>query len=161
MQIRLATQSDYNAVWEIFSRVIQSEDTYVFSADTPKTDLAKYWFAPYMRTYVVEDQGQIVGTYIQKPNQIDLGSHVANCSYMVHPEAQSRGIGKRMCQHSIDEAKRFGFVAIQFNIVLSTNTAAVGLWKSFGFDIIGTTPKGFYSEKLGYIDTYIMYKSLG
>ncbi len=99
-------------------------------------------------------------TYILKPNQLDLGNHVANCSYMVDPKAQGKGIGKLMCQHSIDTARDMGFKAIQFNIVVSTNIGAVKLWKKFGFKIIGTTPKGFRHSQLGFVDTYIMYKEL-
>lgn len=160
MTIRKATKSDIEPVWEIFSEVIKTGDTYVFRPDTPKSDLTKHWFADYMETYVLEDQGRILGTYIIKPNHIDLGSHIANCSYMVHPNARGKGIGKKLCQHSIDMAKTHGYEGIQFNIVVSTNTAAIALWKKFGFEIIGTTPKGFRHAQRGLVDTYIMYKDL-
>ena len=39
--IRKATDNDYNAVWEIFHAVIQSEDTYIYSANTPKEKLTE------------------------------------------------------------------------------------------------------------------------
>ncbi len=160
MHIRKALSADYDQVWEIFSKVIQTADTYVFDPDTPKTALKKYWFADYMSTFVAEEDGTIKGTYIIKQNQMDLGNHIANCSYMVHPDAQGKGIGKIMCEHSLEFAKESGFKAIQFNIVVSTNEAAVGLWKKYGFEIIGTTPNGFRHKDLGFVDTYIMYKKL-
>lgn len=160
MKIRKATPNDYDAVWNIFKNVIQTGDTYVFDPNTPKLALQKHWFADYMQTFVVEENSEILGTYILKPNQIDLGNHVANCSYMVNPEAQGKGVGKLMCEHSIQQAKDSGFLAIQFNIVVSTNTVAVKLWEKFGFEIIGTTPNGFRHQKLGLVDTYIMYKAL-
>lgn len=160
MKIRKATSNDYDAVWNIFKNVIQTGDTYVFDPNTPKSALQKHWFADYMQTFVVEENDEILGTYILKPNQIDLGNHVANCSYMVNPEAQGKGVGKLMCTHSIQQAKDSGFLAIQFNIVVSTNTVAVKLWEKFGFEIIGTTPNGFRHSKLGLVDTYIMYKAL-
>ncbi|WP_420603783.1 GNAT family N-acetyltransferase [Flagellimonas sp.] len=160
MNIRKATASDEDQVWEIFSEVIQTADTYVFDPNTPKSDLKKHWFADYMDTFVLEDQGKIHGTYIIKPNQIDLGNHIANCSYMVGPNAQGRGIGKKLCEHSIQFAKEKGYHAIQFNIVVSTNKGAVALWKKYGFEIIGTTPNGFRHPKLGLVDTFIMYKAL-
>lgn len=158
--MRKATTEDYNKVWEIFYAVIQTEDTYVFHPQTPKTALQKYWFAPYMHTYVYEEAGKILGTYVVKRNQLDLGSHIANASYMVHPNAQGKGIGKQLCQHSLEIAKEKGFIGMQFNIVVSTNVAAVKLWQKFGFAIIGTTPKGFRHRELGLVDTYIMYKEL-
>jgi L-amino acid N-acyltransferase YncA len=160
MHIRKAIDQDRHEVWEIFTAVIQTGDTYVFAPDTPKEDLDKIWFAPYMETYVLEDNGEILGTYVIKPNQIDLGSHIANGSYMVHPKAQGRGIGNLLCEHSLIEAKRFGFKAMQFNIVVSTNKVAVKLWQKHGFEIIGTIPEGFNHLELGYVDAYIMFRKL-
>lgn len=127
MKLRKATTSDYDAVWKIFSQVIQSGDTYVFDPKTPKADLQKHWFASYMQTFVVEQDGEILGTYIIKPNQIDLGNHIANCSYMVSPAAQGKGVGKLLCEHSIQTASKTGYLGIQFNIVVCTNSVAVAL----------------------------------
>lgn len=160
MNIRKATELDFDKVWEIFSKVIKTGDTYVFNPCTPKNDLKKHWFTDYMETYVIENEGEILGTYIIKPNQIDLGNHIANCSYMVDPNAQGKGIGTKLCEHSLQRATENGFEGIQFNIVVSTNKAAVELWKKYGFEIIGTTPNGFRHAELGLVDTYIMYKSL-
>jgi len=160
LNIRKATETDYNKVWEIFSKVIETGDTYVFNPNTPKSALKKHWFADYMKTYVIEENGEILGTYIIKPNQIDLGSHIANCSYMVNPNSQGKGIGKKLCEHSLKIARENKFEGIQFNIVVSTNKGAVELWRKYGFEIIGTTPKGFKHSELGLVDTYIMYKDL-
>ncbi|CAL2103021.1 GNAT family N-acetyltransferase [Tenacibaculum sp. 190130A14a] len=160
MGIRKATLADYDAVWNIFSRVIQTGDTYVFNPNTPKRDLAKHWFANYMETFVYEEGVRVLGTYIIKANQLDLGNHVANASYMIHPEAQGKGIGKQLCEHSLETARNSGFKAMQFNIVVSTNIGAVKLWERFGFKIIGTTPNGFRHVQLGFVDTYIMHRSL-
>ena len=160
MNIRKAIETDIDQVWQIFSEVIKTGDTYVFDPNTPKKDLKKHWFADYMETFVIEENGQILGTYIIKPNQIDLGNHIANCSYMVHPNTHGRGVGKKLCEHSLKIAMANGFEGVQFNIVVSTNKGAVELWKKYGFEIIGTTPKGFRHAKLGLVDTYIMYKNL-
>ncbi len=162
MEIRKANQEkDYDAIWEIFFRVIQTGDTYVFDPNTPKCSLQKYWFADNMDTFVAVDaHDEILGTYYIKPNQIDLGDHITNCGYMVKPGFYGRGIGKLLCEHSIRFAKEKGYLGIQFNIVVSTNTLAVKLWQKFGFEIIGTTPKGFRHKELGLVDTYIMFKDL-
>jgi len=162
MKIRKADlDRDRDAVWNIFTKVISSGDTYVFDPETPKESLSKHWFADYMSTFVAENEnGEVVGTYVIKPNQIDLGNHIANGSYMVSPDNHGKGIGKLLCDHSIEFAKSEGFLGIQFNIVVSTNLPAVALWKKFGFEIIGTTPNGFRHQTLGLVDTYIMFKSL-
>lgn len=160
MEIRKATSLDFEQVWNIFSEVIKTGDSYVFAPDTPKSDLNKHWFADNMTTFVAVDNEKVLGTYIIKANQIDLGNHIANCSYMVSPDAQGKGIGKKLCEHSLKYAKECGYEAVQFNIVVSTNIGAVELWKNFGFKIIGTTPKAFRHQQLGYVNTYIMYKDL-
>lgn len=158
--IRRATIEDYEAVWEIFHLVVQTEDTFIFSANTRKEDLQEHWFASYMHTNVYEIKKKILGTYIVQPNQVSLRNHIANASYMVHPNAQGKGIGKKLCEHSLNLAKDLGFIAMQFNMVVCTNISAIALWKKLGFEIIGTTPKGFKHKKIGLIDTYIMYKTL-
>jgi L-amino acid N-acyltransferase YncA len=160
MKIRKANNKDFDAIWEIFHQVIKTGDTYVFDPETPKQNLSKHWFAAYMHTYVLEDENKIYGTYILKPNQIDLGSHVANGSYMVHPDARRKGFGEAMCMHSIKEAKKLGFEAIQFNMIVSTNNPAIALWKKMGFEIIGTIPDGFKHLSKGFVDAYIMFRKL-
>ncbi len=161
MLIRKADkQKDYDQTWEIFKSIISTGDTYVYEPDTPKEKLLKYWFADDTITFVIEDKSEILGTYIIKPNQIDLGNHVANCSYMVSPKHQGKGIGKLLCKHSIDFAKEKGFISIIFNMVVSTNVNAIKLWQKFGFKIIGTIPKAFRLKNFGLVDAYIMYKDL-
>lgn len=161
MEIRKADiQKDYDGIWEIFRDVIVTGDTYIFDPDTPKENMAAYWFGDTIDTFVAVENGEIVGTYVIKPNMPGLGNHIANGSYMVSPKHHGQGIGKLLCAHSIEFAKEKGYKGIQFNIVVSTNTAAVKLWQKFGFKIIGTTPKGFRHKQLGFVDTYIMFKEL-
>jgi GNAT superfamily N-acetyltransferase len=162
MIIRKADEKrDYDKIWDIFSSVIKTGDTYVFDPNTPKESLHKIWFGDKVDTFVaVEGNEEILGTYIIRPNHVDLGNHIANCGYMVHPRHQGKGIGGILCQHSIQFAKEEGYVGIQFNIVVSTNSGAVNLWQKFGFNIIGTTPKGFRHKELGFVDTFIMYRDL-
>ena len=160
IEIREAREGDREAIWSIFEAVIQTGDTYVFLPDTPASDLDQYWLAAHMRTYVAAVEGDVVGTYILKANHPGLGAHVANASYMVHPAAQGRGIGSAMCTHSLEEALQMGFRAMQFNLVISTNETALRLWERFGFAIVGTLPGAFFHQDLGYVDAFVMYKSL-
>lgn len=158
--IREAISRDIDGIWDIFEKVIESGDTYVYDPETPKEDLAKHWFAPGMRIFVSEEEGKIAGTYFIRPNQIALGSHIGNCGYMVHPDARGKSIGRSLCEHSIATGRELGYKGIQFNFVVSTNMAAVYLWQKCGFKIIGTIPGGFKHLTLGYVDAYIMFREL-
>ncbi|GAP95544.1 GNAT family N-acetyltransferase [Leptolyngbya sp. NIES-2104] len=160
MLIRKAIDTDFTSIWTIFKTVIEPGDTYVFAPDTSREDAFSYWFGAGVTAYVAETAGQIVGMYKIVPNQRDLGSHVANASFMVDPNCHGQGIGKAMGIHCLQEAKRLGYLAIQFNFVVSTNHAAVALWQKLGFSIVGTLPKSFHHKTLGYVDAYVMYRFL-
>ncbi len=158
--IRRAAESDFDAMWPIFQAVIAAGDTYTFESDTPMEVGFAYWFGPGISSYVAEENGLIVGMYKIVANQPGRGSHVANASFMVSPAAQGQGIGKTMAQHCLIEARKAGFHAMQFNIVVSINEAAIALWKKLGFEIVGTLPKAFHHSQLGFVDAYVMYRSL-
>jgi L-amino acid N-acyltransferase YncA len=160
MKIRKAASQDYDGVWEIFEQVVRAGETYVFDPETPKVHLAHFWFAPNLYPFVLESEGKILGTYVIKANQVGLGSHIANGSYMVHPDARGLGVGGLLCEHSLNEARSLGFRAMQFNLVVSTNADALKLWKKFDFEIIGTIPEAFRHKQFGYVDGYIMYRKL-
>ena len=161
IDIRLATQADFAEIWPIIHEVFNRGDTYPFAPDTDKETAYHIWMEIPTATYVALQDGEIVGTHYLKPNQPELGSHVCNAGYMVRSAARGRGIGRAMCQHSLVEAKKLGFKAMQYNLVVRTNVAAVKLWQDLGFEIVGTLPKAFKHKKLGFVDAYIMYQRLG
>lgn len=103
---------------------------------------------------------KIVGTFFLKDNQTDLGSHVANAGYMVAPDAKGLGVGRRMAEFSLDEARRLGYRAMQFNFVVKTNAVAVRLWQDLGFEIIGEIPEAFQHREHGLTNALIMYRKL-
>jgi L-amino acid N-acyltransferase YncA len=160
MGIRPATQADASAIWEIFQQVVAPGDSYVFTTDTKELDAVGYFVGPGITSFVAEDAGRVIGMYKLIPNRIGRGSHVANASFMVHPAAHGRGVGRALGEHCLEEARRQGYTAMQFNFVVSTNTAAVTLWKKLGFEIVGTLPKAFRHAALGDVDAYVMHRVL-
>jgi L-amino acid N-acyltransferase YncA len=160
IEISKATHSDFEEIWPIFHQVVERGDTYTFEPDISKEDARSIWLSEAVSTYVARLENEVVGTYILKPNQPGLGSHIANAGYMVDVRHAGKGIGAAMCEHSLEQAREAGYLAMQFNSVVSTNVGAVHLWKKLGFTIIGTVPKAFRHKQLGLVDIYIMHRFL-
>ena len=181
--IRKYTLRDKEQIWEIIKSVISTGDTYVFAPDSPKEKMLQYWCGADKKTYVAvlseppasadglnfseensesadEFNEKIVGTFFIKDNQPDLGSHIANAGYMVAPDARGKSVGRRMAEFSLEEAKRLGYRAMQFNIVVKSNENAVKLWQNLGFEIIGEIPEAFQHKKKGLTNALIMYRKL-
>jgi len=160
MKIRSATDADHDAIWKIFHEIVAAGNTYALDPNMSRQEAMAYWFSADTHTYVAESDGRVVGTYILKPNQLGPGSHVANAGFMVASHTQGSGLGRAMAEHCLAQARRMGFRAMQFNCVISTNTPAIHLWQQLGFKIVGTLPGAFRHPKKGFVDVYVMYRSL-
>ncbi len=166
MLIRAARSDDWPAIWPFLQRIVAAGDTYCWPPDTTDAAARIWWMAkPGGRVYVAVDDagttgGDILGTAELHPNQPAAGSHVANAGFMVDPDAAGRGIGRALARHVIDEARRLGYRAMQFNAVVETNTAAVALWRSLGFEILATVPAAFDHPTQGPVGLHIMYRKL-
>ncbi len=160
LEIRKATNTDWEALWSIIKEVFLAGNTYPHAPETTKEEAYKAWMLLPTVTYLAMNNNEVAGTYYIKPNQPGLGSHVCNAGYIVDGKARGKGIGHAMCTHSLKEAIKLGFKAMQFNLVVSTNVKAFKLWKDMGFDVIGTLPKAFNHKEEGLVDAYIMYKWL-
>lgn len=160
IDIRVAEAKDFEAIWLIFHEVVSAGNAYAFSPNTSRDEAYYLWMELPTTTYVAVEQDNIVGTYYLKPNLPGLGSHVCNAGFMVAKTARGRGLGRKMGKHGLQQARIHGFKAMQFNFVISTNEAAIKLWKSLGFEIVGTLSKACHHQQLGWVDVYIMYQWL-
>ena len=160
LTIRPAEDRDRGRVWEIFRATVAPGDSFVYDPKTPREEAMASWFAPGTRTYVAEKDGEVVGSYMLRPNRPGLGNHVSNAGFMVDPSVRRSGVGRAMGNHALEEARRLGYRAMQFNFVISTNESAVHLWQSLGFKIVGTLPGAFRHAKKGLVDAYVMFRWL-
>ncbi len=94
------------------------------------------------------------------PNQGGAGSHVATASFMVDPEHAGKGVGRALGEHVLTWARSAGYRAMQFNAVVETNTGAVALWRSLGFEVLATVPEAFQHPTHGYVGLHIMHRYL-
>ena len=160
MNVRPATTEDDDAIWRILEPTFRAGETYPIPRDVARADALAYWRTPGHTVFVAEDGGDVVGTYYLRANTKGGGDHVANCGYMVAPAAYGRGMARAMCAHSLDEARKRGFAAMQFNFGIASNERAVRLWQACGFEIVGRLPGAFRHPRLGHVDAYVMYRTL-
>lgn len=161
MEIRRSVDGDWGGIWPIWHRVVAGEDTYVWPADTAEADARRLWMLPpAAEVWVATHDGRVVATAVLKPNQIGLGDHVANASFMVDPEHEGVGVGRALAEVVIDRARALGYRAMQFNAVVATNTRAIALWRSLGFVVVGIVPGSFRHRTEGHVDLLIMHRAL-
>ncbi len=161
LQIRSYGAADWPAVWALLEPVFRAGETFPHDPAISEADAQLAWVEQSQAVLVAVDAtGALVGTYYLRPNSLALGAHVANAGYVVAEHCRRQGIGSRLCQHSLQAARRLGFRAMQFNLVVSTNTAGIRCWRRNGFQVVGTLPEGFRHKQLGYVDALVMIQPL-
>ncbi|MFF2225389.1 GNAT family N-acetyltransferase [Streptomyces globisporus] len=162
MLIREATSEDWPAIWPFFHAIVSAGETLTYPLDLGEEDAEGWWFVPAPSRVVVavDEAGTVLGTAKMNRNHMGNGSHIASATYLVDPAHSGRGVGRALCQYSVDWARAEGYRAMQFNAVVETNIRAVKLYQSIGFDVIGTLPEGFNHPTEGYVGIHIMHKAL-
>lgn len=111
-------------------------------------------------TGLATDNGEIAGIYILHPNNVGRCGHICNASYAVRGDLRGRHIGEKLVRHCMQTATKLGFRILQFNAVVSTNTAALKLYEKLGFVKLGVIPDGFLMKDGTYADIIPHYKNL-
>lgn len=160
--VRDATTADWPAIWPFWSQIVADGETYAYPEGLDADDARPLWFEPApMRVLVaVDGDGTVLGSAKYGPNRPGRGDHVATASFMVSSDARGRGVGRLLAEQVLTRARAAGFAAMQFNAVVETNTGAVELWRSLGFEIIGTVPEAFRSARHGLVGLHVMYRRL-
>jgi ribosomal protein S18 acetylase RimI-like enzyme len=158
--IRAATHDDAAAIWRALEPVFRAGETYAMPRDINRSSALEYWLAPAHEVFVADEDGKVVGTYYIRANQAGGGNHVCNCGYVTSAAAQGRGIARQMLEHSLVHAKSRGFLAMQFNFVVSTNERAIKTWEHYGFTIVGRLPLAYNHPARGLVDALVMHRAL-
>jgi L-amino acid N-acyltransferase YncA len=161
LQIHPFEPNDWPGVWRLLEPAFRAGETFPHDPAISESEARALWVEQSQAVMVAIDAtGVVVGTYYLRPNSLCLGAHVANAGYVVAEHFRRKGIGNRLCQHSLQTARQLGFRAMQFNLVVSTNTAGIRCWKRNGFRIVGTLPGAFRHIQRGYVDAFVMVQVL-
>jgi L-amino acid N-acyltransferase YncA len=159
--IRAATDDDWPKIWPFFAAIVDAGETYAFPTDLTLATAAPWWMEqPPGQTVVAVEGDVVLGSAKMGPNRPARGAHVATASFMVDPAAQGKGVGRALGAYAVEWAREAGFRSMQFNAVVETNTAAVALWQSLGFEVLTTVPEAFQHPRHGYVGLHVMYRYL-
>jgi L-amino acid N-acyltransferase YncA len=161
--IRPYADSDWTELYPIIREVIEAGETYAYDPTWSEQETRDVWVvdspAPRpSRTIVAEEGGVILGSAHLEPNRPARGSHVGTASFMVGSAARGKGVGRALGERVLELARQDGYASMQFNAVVESNEAAVHLWQSLGFRIIGTVPEAFEHPRLGLVGLHVMYQ---
>ena len=161
MDIREATEADWPAIYSFFDAIVSAGTTYAYPEGLSSEEAKALWMpgSP-SRTVVAVEDDVVVGSATMGPNRPGRGAHIATASFMVDPATQSRGIGRALGEDMLAWAHDQGYRGVQFNAVVESNAAAVHLWQSLGFEIIGTVPGAFNHRADGFVGLHVMFRHL-
>jgi L-amino acid N-acyltransferase YncA len=160
--IREVTDEDWPAVWSFLREIVAVGETFPYDPTMSESDARATWFVkrPGRSVVAITEEGAIAGTANMYANREGGGSHVASGSLMVDPARWGHGVGRALTEDMIEWARAKGFRGIQFNAVVESNERAVRLYRSLGFEILGTVPDGFHHPTRGYVGLHVMYRRL-
>jgi L-amino acid N-acyltransferase YncA len=161
VEVREALPADWEGIWPFFREIVSAGETYAYDPEMDEAAAEAMWMVgPPAVTIVATEGDRVIGTANAYANRDGPGAHVASASFMVDPAHASRGAGRALGEWVIDWATRQGFRAIQFNAVVETNERAIGLWRSLGFEVIGTVPDAFRLPDGRYVGLHVMHLAL-
>jgi ribosomal protein S18 acetylase RimI-like enzyme len=161
LAIRRAEATDAEAILGLILPVFRAGDTYAIDPAIREADALAYWCAPEKIVHLaVDGTGRALGTYYLRANAGGGGAHVCNCGYITAGDARGQGVARAMLDHSLDEARRQGYRAMQYNFVVETNRRAVETWTRAGFRTVGRLPGAFRPPGGAIVDALVMWKDL-
>ena len=158
LTVRPLEEADWPQVHAVVVEVARDGRTYAM--DVPADVAGTRAFRSGDLLVVAVDGDTVLGTAKAGPNRPAAGAHVGTASFMVGEAARGHGVGRALGRYVVEWHRSAGFRAIQFNAVVSTNTSAVRLWRSLGFEVVGTVPGAFALPEGSYADLLVMHLDL-
>jgi GNAT superfamily N-acetyltransferase len=149
-----AVTGDHDELFAAYAQIVDTGAGFPHEPPLTRAAFDDYWIAHAAAVWIARVDGQLVGAYYVKPNFVGKAAHIANAGYFVLESHRSRGLGRQLVEHSLLEARRLGFDAMQFNLVFASNPAR-HMYLRMGFQEIGRIPAAVDGE-----DAIIYWRSL-
>ena len=154
IDIGAVTAADHDELFGAFSRIVEDREGFPQEPPLSRPEFEDYWLAHSTSVIRARVGGTLAGAYYLKPNFVGRAAHIANAGYFVQAAFRGRRLGRDLVVHSLGEARRVGFDALQFNLVFESNVAR-SLYDRLGFKEVGRIPDAVDGE-----DALIFWRSL-
>ncbi len=154
VEIKRATTDDHDDLFVAFARIVSSGDGFPQAPPLTRPQFDEYWVDHSSAVFVAKFGGYLIGAYYIRPNFVGRAAHIANAGYFVLAPYRGTGAGRALVEHSLGEACRLGFDAMQFNLVFESNPARA-MYTRLGFIEVGRIPAAVDGE-----DAVIYWRSL-
>ena len=155
MVIREATEDDIDELYGGFARIVATKEGFPQVAPLTRADFDGTWVVGSSAVCVARFGAYLIGGYYIRPNFVGRAAHIANAGYFVLAAYRGTGVGRSLVEHSLREARRLGFDAMQFNLVFESNPAR-SMYTRLGFTEVGRIPRAIDREE----DALIYWRSL-
>jgi GNAT superfamily N-acetyltransferase len=146
IEIRPFAPEDEPAFFGAFEQIVNDGEGFPLAPPLTRQAWREYWFGPASSVWTVQIDGEVAGGYYLKPNFVGRAAHIANAGYFLRAAHRGHGVGRHMVVHSLGEARRLDFDAMQFNLVFASNPAR-RMYKELGFREIGVIPDAVDGEE--------------
>jgi GNAT superfamily N-acetyltransferase len=155
VEIREATDEDIDELFGGFARIVATGEGFPQVPPLTRDDFDGMWVRGSSAVRVARFGGYLIGGYYIRPNYAGRAAHIANAGYFVLAAYRETGVGRALVEHSLHEARRLGFDAMQYNLVFESNPAR-SMYTRLGFRQIGRIPHAIDGEE----DALIYWRSL-
>jgi GNAT superfamily N-acetyltransferase len=145
VEIRPIRAGEEVELFELFGRIVAAKEGYPHAPPLTRDAFDETWVNHVTVVVVARCEGLLAGAYYLKPNQPGRAAHIANAGYVVDRPFRRRRVGRLLVEDSITRAPRFGFDAVQFNLVFVSNPARA-LYEELGWRQIGQVPRAVEGE---------------
>lgn len=136
--------ADLPALFDMYAEVVKEGGA--VPADGASLDVFMEGWIRNRSVYVAWQGDQLAGSYFVRSNFPAFAAHIAQAGYTVSSRVRRQGIGRFMVEDSLRQARRLGYTAMMFNLVLERNPSRV-LYESLGFQVIGRIPDAKEGEE--------------
>jgi L-amino acid N-acyltransferase YncA len=143
MQIRKYKTDDIQQMITIWNEIVDEGIAFPQEEQLDATTGEQFFSSQSYCGVAADESGNVFGLYILHPNNVGRCGHICNASYAVSSSCRGQHIGEKLVRDCIRKAKECGFLILQFNAVVETNTHARHLYEKIGFRQLGVIPNGF------------------